>query len=365
MTSFTAVAIQSDITMVDPTASRADIKKIRDKNLDRALTLIDWACAYRYNVIARIGDESGNALVGLPESFLHGFPRAEGARVENLVKVAITIPGEETERLSEKARRYNCYIFGAAFEVDPEWPGRYFNCGFIIDPKGDVILKYRKIDAGLVETATSPHEILDAYVERYGYDALFPVVETSIGRLGMMICADALYGPEIARAIAMRGAEIICYPISTISSDHRYYHITAQVRAMDNACYVVSPNAGVTYSPQRPGHTGGESVIVDFEGRTLVQAAPTGETTIQSMLHLDALRSYRMRSRHGVASLRAECYAPLYQRTYMPANFFLKEPEVSLADENRLRDVALQRMLDDRIYSLPGSKSRTLVGAAE
>jgi beta-ureidopropionase len=352
MPSFTAVAIQSNVTMVDSSASPTEIKRVRDQNLDRVLTLIDWVCAYRYAPV--LGDNPMPALIGLPESFLHSFPRADGALVSNMRKVAIEIPGEETERLAQKARQYRCYIFAASYEVDPEWPGRYFNCGFIIDPQGDVALKYRKIDCGMIETGTSPHDILDAYIERYGYEALFPVLDTPIGRLGMMICADGLFGPEIARALAMRGAEILCYPISTTSPDHHYYHLTAQARAIDNACYVVSPNLGLTFSNERAQNSGGESIIVDFEGRILATAATTGEATIQTMLHLDALRQYRLRTRFGIVSLRAECYVSLYQRSYMPANFFLEHPEQSLQDEQRLRDAALRQLFDQQIYAMPG-----------
>jgi predicted amidohydrolase len=351
MTSFTAVAVQSNVTMVDSEASPAEIKKIRDANLDRALVLIDWVLAHRYAPVS--GDDPSPPLVGLPESFLHSFPRRDGALIANMRKVAIEIPGEETEKLAARAKRYNCYIFGASYEIDRDWPGRYFNCGFIIDPKGEVALKYRKIDCGRIETGTSPHEVLDEYVQRYGWDSLFPVLDTPIGRLGMMICADGLFCPEIPRVLAMRGCEVLCYPISTTQPDHHYYHLTAQARAIDNACYLVSPNLGLTFSDQRAENSGGESLIVDFEGRILTLAATPGEATIQTIVHLDALRRYRLRTRFGVVSLRSELYAPFFQKSFVPPNFFLKEPEQSLADEKRLRDVTYQRLFDQGVYVRP------------
>ena len=353
MTSFTAAAIQSNVTLVDSEASPREIKRQRDGNLDRALLMIDWILKNRYPSVW--ADEPAPPLIGIPESFLHSFPRAEGAQIKNMRKVAIEIPGEETDKIAAKAKQYGAYIFAASYQVDPDWPGRYFNTGFIIDPAGEIVLKYRKIDCGRIETGTSPHEVLDEYVERYGYDALFPVIDTPIGRLGMMICADGLFCPEIPRVLAMKGAEIICYPISTTQADHHYYHLTAQARAIDNACYVVSPNLGMTFSEQRPECCGGESLICDFEGRIISKAAASGETTVQAILHLDALRRYRLRTRFGACSIRSELYAPAYQQSFVPPNFFLEEPEQDLSDELRLRNATYEKLFADGVYVAPGT----------
>jgi hypothetical protein len=151
----------------------------------------------------------------------------------------------------------------------------------------------------------------------------------------------------------MKGAEILCFPISTTSPDHGYYHLVARARAIDNACYVLSPNLGQTFAEERCLSTGGDSVLVDFEGRVLVAANTPTESTVQTLFHLDALRRYRLRTPYGVASIRSEIYAPLYQRSYVPPNFFLEEPEQSLADERRLRELTFQRMFDAGIYVPP------------
>lgn len=344
MPSFQAVAIQSNVKMVDNTTSRAEIKRTVRENLDRVLDLIDWAAVHR----RPSGEASGNhpILIGLPESFLHAFPRAEGAQLQNMLKVALEIPGDETELLAEKARKHNAYIFGATYAVEPDWPDRYFNTGFIIDPQGQVALKYRKINCGMIESGTSPHDVLDEYVERYGWQALFPVLDTPIGKLSVFICADGLFSLEIARGMMMQGAEILCYPISTTSPDHHYYHLAAQAHAYFNCCYLVSPNLGRTFAKQRAANTGGESVIVDFQGRVLSVARTTDESTISELLHLEALRNYRMVAPTGPTTIRAECFAPLYQQSFLPANFFLREPEQSLADEVRHKQAALASLFE-------------------
>ena len=341
-----AVSIQSNVRMVDSTASRAAIKKVIRENLNRACELVDWAARNRYPGLVDVPK-----IIVLPESFLHAFPRSEGAQVKNMLKVGISIPGEETEVLAKSARDNNAYLCATSYEVDEEWPGRYFNCSFIFDPQGQIILKYRKIMCGMIETGCSPHDILDAYVERYGYDSLFPVVDTPIGKLGTFICADGLFGPEVARCLAMNGAEILCYPISTTSSDHHLYHLVARMRALDNSCYLVSSNLGSTFAKERAEQTGGESVIVDYEGRILSQASALGETTITANLHLDALR----RSRRAIACLRAEAYAPMYQRTYFRANRFLETPEQELDDEVRATKETMEDLYDRGILVRPGS----------
>ncbi len=330
---FTAVAIQSNVHMVDPNSSADEIAATRNRNLKRCLELIDWAVNYRYG-----GNTTSIKVIGLPESFLHSFPRATGARVKDMLKIAIKVPGPEIELLAEKAKRYNAYIFGATYEFDDEWPSRYFNCGFIISPEGKLILKYRKINCGGIETGTSPHEILDMYIQKYGFDALFPTVDTPIGKMGLLICADGLFGPEIARALAMRGAEILCYPVSTTSPDHMYYHLAAQARALDNQCYLISPNNGKIFSWERAEETGGNSVIVNYDGSILEQASTPGETAIFKLLDVNTLRYFRQsRIVGGIAGIRSECFAPLYQQKYFPANAFAERPEESLDDELELR----------------------------
>ena len=69
-----------------------------------------------------------------------------------------------TEPLQELARRRRIYIGGHQFESDPEWPGRYFNTCFLIDPEGTVILRYRRVNTAAFP---SPHDFMDAYLARY------------------------------------------------------------------------------------------------------------------------------------------------------------------------------------------------------
>lgn len=85
-------------------------------------------------------------LIAIPEGALQGFndevldlDHEEFAR-----ECAISIPGPETDRLGELARQWDAYLIAQAKARHPEFPNRFFNVGFIIDPDGEIILKHYK-----------------------------------------------------------------------------------------------------------------------------------------------------------------------------------------------------------------------------
>lgn len=124
------------------------------------------------------------------------------------------LPGPEADALAAFAQKHKIYIAGGVFEVDDAWPGRFFNTAFIFDDSGNLVHRYRKIHcADLMGTlpVTTPGSVFTRYVDKYGYDHLFPVADTPIGRIGTMICFDINF-PETARALVANGAEFSCIP---------------------------------------------------------------------------------------------------------------------------------------------------------
>ena len=88
--------------------------------------------------------------------------------------------------------------------------------GFILDPRGEVILQHYKVSPLFpVEHSICPHDVYDWWVQKYGrtLEAFWPVVDTDIGRLGIMMANEGSY-PENARALALNGAEVV-YRAST------------------------------------------------------------------------------------------------------------------------------------------------------
>ena len=94
-----------------------------------------------------------------------------------------------------------------------------------------------------------PHDIYDWWVQKYGrtLQAFWPVVDTDIGRLGIMMANEGSY-PENARALALNGAEVIyraSYPHPATGNE--YFEIQNRAPALDNNVYVVAPNMGTYY----------------------------------------------------------------------------------------------------------------------
>src|ERR1700726_2800063 len=162
-------------------------------------------------------------LIAIPEGALQGFNDEvlDVDHVEFARNCAIDIPGPETDRL--------------------------FNIGFIVDPDGAVILKHYKISALLpCERSVSPHDIFDWWCEKYGRNlqAFWPVADTAIGRLGIMMAMEGSY-PENGRGLALNGAEVV-YRASLPApfTENDFFEISNRARALENNMYVVAPNIG-------------------------------------------------------------------------------------------------------------------------
>jgi len=136
-------------------------------------------------------------LTVLPENILrHEFDTQDPDQTQaDRVATAVAIPGPETDKLGEMAKKYKTYISASIHERDLEHPDYFFNTAFIMNPKGRIILKFRKINPWIpLELSTSPHDVLDDYKA-----PMFPVVETELGNLACMVC----YIPEYVAVSVM------------------------------------------------------------------------------------------------------------------------------------------------------------------
>ena len=110
-------------------------------------------------------------LVVLPEYFLTGFPLGESFE-EWSQKACLEVGGAEYEALGRIAQDNGIFLAGNAYELDSQFSGLYFQVSFILDPSGDVILRYRRLNSMFSPT---PHDVWDRYREidiGVGYDAL-------------------------------------------------------------------------------------------------------------------------------------------------------------------------------------------------
>ena len=329
-----ATCMQVYTYTVNSATTRSEAMAIVHKSLDRWVTLAKAAAR-----------GNGPHVLLFPEFALTGFPLTESAD-EWIEKACIQIPGPETEKLQKAAQEMKCYIGANRYETDPDWPGRYFNCSYLIEPSGDVILKYRRINT--VHTA-SPHDFMDAYLDKYGLEGTFPVAKTPLGNLAMMPCGEIMY-PEAARMFMFRGAEVLLHPTSDHGAADKWaWESAKKVRASENMMYLISTNATGqigTFIPE--GQTLGHSKIIDFHGRILADVGGPGESTVASAtIDVEALRRERRIPGAGNRLLRQriEMYRPLYNETsFYPPNAFADAPMDSKARIMELQQEALEKM---------------------
>lgn len=321
---YNAVIIQPKVIV---TFQRKEIKK----NLERSEELIDAAAMWcsPMGLPAR--------LVAFPEAFLHGTGMGMDLRLtlRDFKKTAITIPGEETDSLGERAQANRTYVVGHSYELDKEWsPERLFSTAFVISPEGKVIMKYRKVNVSNspIELPDSPCEVLDEYMRKYGKgktitETLFPVVKTRIGNIGCFICFDGFF-PEPTRCLALNGAEVLVRPTAYMDPwvSHwggiEAWQLQNRMRAFENRCYVVAPNIGEwVNAPHMPSMWDpGHSMIADPEGRVLCEASP-GENMVAAVIDIERLRMMRRYLGDNLLPLIwTEAYADAYKKTIFPPN---------------------------------------------
>ncbi|MFH0851086.1 MAG: nitrilase-related carbon-nitrogen hydrolase [Candidatus Bathyarchaeota archaeon] len=254
-------------------------------------------------------------LVLLPENILrHEFNEEDpGQTQRNRVASAVSVPGPETDEIAEKARQYGTYVSASIHERDPEYPDYFFNTAFIMNPKGRIILKYRKINPWIpLELSTSPHDVLEGYKE-----PLFPVAETELGNLACYVCYDQFF-PEVARQLAFNGAEVLLkptvfppYPQHLIFDPYDWYTVVNKMRSIENMVYGINANEA-RY---------GNSMIVDYLGRDLAVAAKGRPMTMGATIDVEELREYRRKTKlHNILQqVRSECYTYL-DKGMWPAN---------------------------------------------
>jgi predicted amidohydrolase len=164
---------------------------------------------------------------------------------EALERVAITLPGPEIAPLIDLCRRHNLYLAGSCVERFPLLPGWYFHSGFVIGPDG-VLIRAPKAQARSVPHVVVLKDRLDAYRAVAGPDALFPVVETPIGRLGVLVESE-IYVPEAARALAAKGVQLLLHPtLHRPRTPPRPLEAARRARAFENRCFVLTANHAVT-----------------------------------------------------------------------------------------------------------------------
>jgi predicted amidohydrolase len=241
MRPFTAAAVQ-----VAPVPGPLTADSVT-RNID---TCIDWT--------RRCVEATGAELVVLPESCTTGF--TPGCPTEELWELVSDVPGPVTQRLADLAAELGIHLVFGTYERGATADVVY-NTSVLADPRGEVVGVYRKTHPFCGESVAGGGWVTPG-------DTV-TVVDTELGRIGMIVCFDGDY-PELSRIQAVQGAEVICRPSALLRSAD-VWELTSRARAYDNHVFVVGANATGT----DPGgvHYFGNSHVVTPIGHIVAKAA--------------------------------------------------------------------------------------------
>ena len=230
----------------------------------------DANLASAIDLIERAAGESAQ-IVCLPELFRSQY-FCQSENHDNFAR-AEPIPGPSTDALGKIAREHAIIIIASLFEKRSA--GVYHNTAVILDAKGEMVGKYRKMHI--------PDD--PGYYEKFYFapgDLGFQSWKTDCGNLGVCVCWDQWY-PEAARLTALRGAEMLFYPtaIGWHPREKKKYgdaqfsawQTMMRSHAIANGCFVAAVN--------RVGHeapAGGDGI--EFWGQSFI-CAPSGEIIAQ------------------------------------------------------------------------------------
>ncbi len=213
----------------------------------------------------RVAAAGGARLVVVPELATTGYTLSPELR-----DLSEEVPGPTTRWMSAMAAELDLTIVTSIAARVREGVS---NLGVIVTPDG--------IAAGGAKRGLWGGE--PALFAR-GAPGEWAVARTPVGRVGVAICYEAGF-PEVARQLALAGAEIIAVPAAFGAARLHAWRLMTRSRALENGCFVVAANNAGTSTAPEPIAFCGHSTIVDPTGRTL-QTIPEGEGQISALIDL-------------------------------------------------------------------------------
>jgi len=237
------------------------------ENRVRILGLIDEVAA------------QGAKLVVFPECALSGYVFDD---IDEARQASERVPGPSTQALAATCKELGVYAIVGMLEDAGE---TIYNSAVLCGPEG-VIGIYRKTHLPFLGVDMMTGLGPDPY----------RVFDTSIGRIGMLICYDLRF-PEAARCLALGGADTIAVPTNWPQGADTAPDFIAPARAVENRVFVVGVNRAGT---ERGVSFIGKSQIIDPNGRRLAMAQTTDETIVAATFDPTLARQKRLIIEPGV-----------------------------------------------------------------
>ena len=204
--------------------------------------------------------EAGHADIAVfPESVILGWENPEAHQL------ASPIPGKDSDRIAELARKYKLMIAIGMDEKDGE---RLYDSAILVDKSGKLLWKHRKINV-LPELMTPPYS--------QGRPEDIGVVDTEFGRIALLICADTFQDANIARIKSMK-PDLLLVPYGWAAENKEWPEHSNELKKLvqRRAAELKVPFVGVdlvgemTHGPWRGQTYGGSSFVADGSGRILL-----------------------------------------------------------------------------------------------
>lgn len=229
---------------------------------------------------------------------------SSGTRQEKL-QFTITVPGPETDRLGEAARRCDSYIVFGSYARDDDWPGHILSLNTVIDRQGRIaktfwkVRNVKRLQADGEIPTTTVESVRDRFRERYGIEEELPVLRTEYGNIAV---STVQLDPFVFAAFAMRGVEIMLRTATLFA--------TEDVLAMARFNNFYSAMSNIVFPPDSPGAPyGGDSLIVAPDGAILANAPGNVEAIIEASIPIAAFRANRRIPRYPL-----EVVAPVFEQ---------------------------------------------------
>ena len=303
-------AIQSRLLSIDTRDKARTLKR----NMDRALRLIDLAqnSPEEWDGERRWGSKVD--LICMHEFPIQGF---QPWTRKELTQIAFELPGPEVATIGERAKRYGCYIAFGCYAKLKDWPDHVINMSVLVGPDGGIVdmqWKARNVlglfgDQALI--GTTVYDVLDRYVEMYGWDRTLPVARTDIGNLCMTAVGAE---PMLYTCLGLKGAEILVLSVTGGSNAE-----SAINTARANRLYTVGVGNAVSPDnigfPEASGTEDGGTVIVDPRGTTLAKTDNHHEDIITARIPIADFRKTRRVQELPKALLLSvlQAYDPVFQ----------------------------------------------------
>ncbi|MBL8229090.1 MAG: nitrilase [Bryobacterales bacterium] len=222
--------------------------------------------------------DRGARMVLFPEAFVGGYPKgmdfgavvgrrtAEGRQdFRRYYQSAINVPGPETERIGECARKHGIWLLTGVIERDG---GTLYCSVLFFNPDGEIAGMHRKV----MPTA------MERLIWGYGDGSTLTVLDTPLGKIGSVICWEN-YMPAMRLAMYSKGVEIYCAP--TVD-DRETWAVSMRHIAFEGRCFVLS-------AVQHTDAIRGGSVIVNPQGQLLAGPVYDQECVLTAELNMDEL----------------------------------------------------------------------------